>query len=242
MMNLHQTIIIALLLGFFTFSITKAHESSHPNQTCGTGKPAKKLNFPFGFSSNSIIPLDCTQNQSISLHGFHVMNITSSSIFLSLPAECNRSVSSISKLFGTNHAPTLYNGFLLQKCKNPLNACVIPASLVDRRSGVKGCNVKSGNISCYAQSSDDGFLSIKNITGTKCEYLFSSIAAVDPDRNSLQFQTLELGWWVNGSCNCDPNATCKTVKPPGGGTGFRCRCHDGFVGDGFADGSSCQIG
>ena len=76
-----------------------------------------------------------------------------------------------------------------------------------------------------------------------CKYLFSSFAVEqrkdDPDI-SLQFQLLELGWWLEGPCQCSPNATCTNVTVAAGKFGFRCHCPQGYQGDGFLNGTGCR--
>ncbi|KAG5530530.1 hypothetical protein RHGRI_025470 [Rhododendron griersonianum] len=67
----------------------------------------------------------------------------------------------------------------------------------------------------------------------------------DAGRNSkvsLQFQAAELGWWLGGGCDCSAKAECTNVTVLGGGSGYRCQCREGFVGDGFAGGGGCQKG
>lgn len=74
--------------------------------------------------------------------------------------------------------------------------------------------------------------------------MFSSISTTSSGNGIgvvLDVQAVELGWWLEGDCLCSENANCKTVEVPvTGGNGYRCQCEDGFVGDGYLDGSGCR--
>nr|GEV81360.1 wall-associated receptor kinase-like 14 [Tanacetum cinerariifolium] len=58
----------------------------------------------------------------------------------------------------------------------------------------------------------------------------------------LEFQLLELGWWVRGECSCDRNAGCQDVVVENRTVGYQCNCNDGFQGDGFCAGNGCRRG
>ncbi|PNX83312.1 wall-associated receptor kinase 14-like protein [Trifolium pratense] len=172
--------------------------------------------------------------------------MTKNSILIYLPAKCNRSIESIQPLFSDNFAPTRNNSFLVQDCSAPLGGCVIPASsFVGNQIEVESCDSKSSNISCFTQQYHEGdvdVLSYEELNKTRCNYLFSAIAVEQSKEISLQFQAIELSWWVKGSCECSNNATCSNVTLQGNGSGFRCQCLDGFRGDGFANGIGCRRG
>lgn len=228
------------------------------SQTCGTGKWAKRVDYPFGFSSGCEIELNCTAanatanatESEIAIGGFRVLNVTRSSILVSLPAACNRSVGLASPLFAARYAPSWDNGFLLQNCSHPPiggGGCLIPTSFfMDDRFGAAGCGARSDNISCFSPA-DRPFdvMEYDAVLGvTECKILFSAVSAVGPDGNSLEFQVIELSWWLEGSCGgngtCAENANCTAVRLPDSGHGFRCECEDGFEGDGFAAGHGCK--
>ena len=60
---------------------------------------------------------------------------------------------------------------------------------------------------------------------------------------SLEVATIELGWWLQGGCQCSPDANCTVIESPvGRKPGFRCSCKEGFVGDGFLAGTGCRKG
>lgn len=208
------------------------------------------LQYPFGFSEGSGIKLNCTENR-VQVGGFQVQNVTSDSIFIYLPAKCNRSMLSIYPLFGGNFAPTRNNSFLVQDCEAALGGCVIPASsFLGNQIEVESCDKTSGNISCFMKQKkqenegvvDSDFLAFKDLNETGCRYLFSAVAFGQSKEITVQFQEVELGWWLQGPCQCSANATCSTVYLQNGSSGFRCRCNDGFQGDGFANGAGCWKG
>ncbi|XP_030529461.1 wall-associated receptor kinase-like 14 [Rhodamnia argentea] len=236
-----QQAILAIITTLSIISLAEAHNAMNCNRSCGTGASAKHVNFPFGFSGDCEIQLGCAHNSEIRIGEFRVLNLTPYSIIVDLPAKCNRPVTSIKSLFSKNYAPTWTNGFLFQKCKVPLSGCLVPASFVKNRFVNESC--QGENITCYSKESNQGvdLIAYGSLINKGCDFLFSSIAAVDPEKNSLEFQALELGWWLNGSCDyCSVNASCTSVPLLGGGSGFRCECDHGFEGDGFIHGEGCR--
>lgn len=236
-----QQAILAIITTVSIISLAEARNPANCNRSCGTGTSVKRVNYPFGFSSDCEIQLGCANNSEIRVGGFRVLNLTTYSIIIDLPAKCDRRVASIHSLFGKNYAPTWTNGFLFQKCEGAhLSGCLVPTSFVKNRFQNKTC--RGDNITCYSKESKEGvdLIEYGSLNHTGCELLFSSIAAVDPEKNSFKFQALELGWWLNGSCNCTKNATCVRVSLVDGGKGFRCKCDHGFEGDGFVHGEGCR--
>jgi serine/threonine protein kinase len=51
---------------------------------------------------------------------------------------------------------------------------------------------------------------------------------------------MELGWWLEGPCECSIHAVSENVSINSNYTGCRCRCNDGFIGDGFSAGYGCN--
>lgn len=208
------------------------------------GKSPVIVKYPFGFSTASNISLNCS-NGEIRVGEFQVNNITPNSIFINLPPKCNRSIETIKELFNRNYAPSWQNGLLLQNCSSQahLTGCVIPPSLMNSRVELQGCDAKSGNISCYSEEYRKvEVMKYENVSRPGCGVLFSSIA-VGSDRSSgvsLWFQTIELEWWLEGPCRCSPNGNCTKLSLGGDSRGYRCRCNEGFKGDGFLDGEGCQ--
>nr|XP_011469530.1 PREDICTED: wall-associated receptor kinase-like 14 [Fragaria vesca subsp. vesca]XP_011469531.1 PREDICTED: wall-associated receptor kinase-like 14 [Fragaria vesca subsp. vesca] len=216
------------------------------SQNCTTTCGSESVQYPFGFSDGCKIRLNCSDPHT-SIGNFTVQNITSTSIFVNLPAKCNRPVKSMIELFGPNFGPTWNNSLLFQNCLNSQNGCYIPAAFVEKQFALESCKGNNESISCFTEEKSNrseiveyDYLSRKN-----CKYLFGSIAVHSGDQNSplsLEFETIELGWWVSGSClDCADNAACTHVKLPGvNPPGFRCQCLEGFHGDGFRNGSGCR--
>ncbi|KAH7851624.1 hypothetical protein Vadar_014425 [Vaccinium darrowii] len=231
---------------FVSTSIKAVKSSAQCNQSC-KGYP-NRVPYPFGFSAGCKIRLNCTQNGRIRIGRFEVENITSDSILVNLPPECNRTVQQTRQLFGLNYAPTSQNGLLLSNCTTRLDGCLIATTMVEARfASSSDCGSGSRNLSCYSGTNNgSAFIGYDNLTGTGCDFLYSSIAAVDVGDDginstvSLRFQAVELGWWLLGACECATGAECKNFTVPGGGLGFRCQCKEGLIGDGFAGGSGCR--
>ncbi|RDX98518.1 Wall-associated receptor kinase-like 14, partial [Mucuna pruriens] len=233
----------AIVLTIFFFCSTRAKTNHSCDRTCGE----HSLQYPFGFSSGCEIKLSCSNNTQVKIRELEVQNVTSDSIFVSLPAKCNRSVRFIDPLFGANFAPTWNNSFLVQSCKLNFDGCVIPTStFVGGGNQVEGCDNRSENINCFTHlqrnGSGEDVLTLRDLNGIGCKFLFSAITFEKSKVKgvSLQFQMVELGWWLPGPCSCSNNASCTKVHIPGGKEGFRCRCDEGFLGDGFAEGQGCR--
>lgn len=216
------------------------------DRTCRNGKSTKRVPYPFGFSPGCAIRLTCA-NATVKIGEFEVQNVTADSIFVNLPTKCHRQITSLHPLFGPNYGMTRQNSLLLQNCTTHQNGCVIPTSLVEQRFNLKTCGVVSDNITCfswpYNENKSASFMSFNDLSRTGCNYLFSSLAfnSGGNSAGSLEFQLLELGWGLNGSCNCSKNADCTpNVTLANGISGHRCRCQEGFEGDGFVAGDGCR--
>ncbi|RYQ80472.1 hypothetical protein Ahy_Scaffold1g106863 isoform F [Arachis hypogaea] len=243
----HTSFFIVLTI---LMALTRAQNLTNCDRHCG----GKTLNYPFGFSEGCEVKLNCTEDQ-VKVGGFLVQNITASTIFISIPAKCNRTMGSIKPLFNDNFAPTWNNSFLVQNCTEEQGGCVIPAStFTGGQAEVESCDSSSGNISCFTPQSQKqrnnvvvgDVLSYDELKNTRCKFLFSSVAlGQSKELLFLQFQVVELGWWIQGSCHdsgCSQNATCTEVTNPQGknSSGFRCQCLHGFQGDGFINGTGCR--
>ncbi|KAL4180398.1 hypothetical protein AMTRI_Chr13g125060 [Amborella trichopoda] len=234
-----QILILYILILLFPYICAQISRSPC-HRFCG----GKKLPFPFGFSSNCPIPLNCSIKGDITLHDFKILNITVDGILLEYPAICNRKVSDLNRLFGPNFAISSRNGLLLQDCKKSVSDCLISSSLLHDRFNISQCRV-SGNISCFS-ANDHGYLKWKEINGSGCGSLLSSFA-LDQSRSpkiSLDFEVLELSWWMTGNCDntsCSEESNCSEFEiPVTGRHGFRCSCRHGFHGDGFKRGDGCH--
>lgn len=215
--------------------------STSCNRNCG----GKLVQYPFGFSEGCEIKLNCSSNSPrIQIGDFDVHNVTSDHILVGIPAKCDRPIGELRQLIGSNFAPTWRNGLLLENCSAPMNDCVVPRRLVMSTIGLQDCHKGEGNddrITCYSVGSNDSteFLDYGTVKETgSCSYLLSSILVENASPSSsiaLDFQMVELGWWMNGSCHggCDLNANCSEVRYEGR-LGHRCKCKHGYIGDGFA--------
>lgn len=96
-------------------------------------------------------------------------------------------------------------------------------------------------------------MSLQNIRSKRCRYIMSAIAAEELRNNSdmsggesgvsLEVETIELAWWLEGECECSKHANCTRLKSPTDQKpGYRCRCREGFSGDGYLAGSGCRKG
>lgn len=247
----HQLVVLSIVSILALPSSGRNSSLTNCNQFCGE----ERVPYPFGFSDGCRIKLNCSTGTK-KIGNFAVQNVTSDQILLRLPAKCNRSIEELSGLFGKHFAPTSRNGLLLENCSAHIDDCVIPGRLIRSRSGFKDCHygtksTDSYNVSCYSGEPEDAthFLDYGKITKEgNCRFLYSSIlvdlneSASDFSRSlfvGLDFQTVELGWWLNGDCDCDPNANCTRVRYATR-LGFRCKCKEGYAGDGFVGGEPCR--
>lgn len=245
--HLQKSKLLSIVIIFITIFITvSTANQTKPNCIRRCGKQSVK--YPFGFSDGCEIKLNCSINKELKIGELKVQEVNSDSIFISLPAKCNRSMSFIHQLFDKNYAPTWNNTFLVQNCSvSNLSGCVIPTSSFIGKQ-IEGCDGsrRSDNITCFTQlqrqRTREDVLALEDWIGIRCKFLFSAIAFDKSKVNEapLQFQVVELGWWLEGSCRCSQDANCTEVHRARGKQGFRCRCREGFVGDGFVNGSGCR--
>ncbi|KAF5200816.1 Wall-associated receptor kinase-like [Thalictrum thalictroides] len=235
----HHHVSIDLLL--FILLLIVIESSSHCNRSCGK----QVLQFPFGFSDGCEIRLNCSKDGTgeIKIDQFQVQNVTGDSILVNLPAKCNRPINDLRPLFGQNYSLTLLNGLLLQNCSNPPNNCVIPRALMNSQFMSEGCN-QTYCFSKELKGNGDRFMDFAEVENSTCKFLFSSISVDAANRSStvsLDFQRIQLDWWLEGQCNCSANANCSKIIFPGNQQkGFRCSCVPGFHGDGFQAGNGCH--
>ncbi|XP_060199551.1 wall-associated receptor kinase-like 14 [Lycium barbarum] len=233
---LHFRTILYLSIFFLSSNIVLGSNCTH---SCGK----KILPFPFGFSHGCPIKLNCTSNGKIVLNKFPVQSVTSDTILINLVAQCRRPVSAIHNLFTHNYAPTSRNGILFQNCSFSQSSCLIPSTRIQTHFELLDCGKE--NMSCYSEpNSDNNFIDFKNLSRTGCRSFFSAISVestLNSSAVSLDVQMVQLGWWVRGNCRCSSNANCTKIKSPvDGKKGYRCQCFEGFIGDGFLDGSGCR--
>ncbi|CAO2830614.1 unnamed protein product [Amaranthus hypochondriacus] len=231
-------------LGFLLIFIS-ATEAILNSTNCSRICNGTEINYPFGFSPNCEFQLNCTFEGKMEFKGLEIRNLSWETMSLILPPNCSRPIRQISLFFGKNYALTTRNGLLLQNCSTPLYGCMIPASIIETKFG--GCGAGRENMSCYVTENPiggGGILRYEDVMNTRCGFLYSSIVVDDVASGNytsaalLEFQAIQVDWWLTGTCRCHPNAVCSTV----GASGFRCRCNDGFVGDGFVNGRGCRNG
>lgn len=231
-----------LSLLFFICIISFVNAVDRCEETCGTENLAKRFSYPFGFSSGCPIQLNCTEGtETVKIGEFEVENVTADSIFVNLPAKCEREITSLSPLFGDSYGMTRQNSLLFQNCSAPRNSCLIPMKLVEQRFNLSNCGVNSDDIRCYYSGSNTGLMRYSDLKQSGCQFLFSSLAFNSGEKTSvsLEFERVELEWWLHGNCSCSENANCHNFTANGKHV-HRCRCKEGFEGDGFKHGTGCR--
>ncbi|XP_027356347.1 wall-associated receptor kinase-like 14 [Abrus precatorius] len=235
-------ILVVFIIPFPIINTQVNHRDCH--QTCGSSKP---FPYPFGFSSGCAIRLNCTPDAGPSVGEFPVQTVTADSIIVNIKAQCNRPFDTFHHLFSHKYAPTSENVILFDNCTGTPLPCFIPESLVRTQFQSDGCSGSGGgNLSCYFEKSTKGFVSDRILEQIECKHFMSSISSNNLRNNSgavsLEVATVELGWWLQGDqCQCSDHANCtKLQSPVDGKPGFRCRCNEGFIGDGFLAGTGCH--
>ncbi|KAF5779390.1 putative protein kinase RLK-Pelle-WAK-LRK10L-1 family [Helianthus annuus] len=244
-MNLHLFILFLVLITTLTTSSTSAQANC--TRVCN----GESVAYPFGFSDGCQIRLNCSEGGVIRVGEYNVQNITSDRILVNLPAKCDRKFDEIRVFNNDNFALSSRNGLLLEKCNSTLNDCVVSTARVENHFNLQKCDTRdnSTTMNCYSEDDPDvEFVNLKPLEDARCQILFSSVT-VDVNGSSsttpsmpvsLEFQLLDLGWWVRGECSCDKNASCRNVSYANRTVGYRCHCNDGFAGDGFTAGNGCR--
>ncbi|GJV95112.1 wall-associated receptor kinase-like protein 14 [Tanacetum coccineum] len=250
-MILHELLFISMFLVITTLKTTTY---AKPNCTRVCGR--KTVPYPFGFSDGCEIRLNCTNSpdnfsRDVTFHEYVVQNVTKEHLLVILPAKCDRPYEVIRLFNSNNFALTSRNGLLLENCSEILNDCMLSTTSVENHFNIRQCgSVVNRSMNCYSQDNPDRveFLDLRRLEEARCQVLFSSIT-VDINGTSsqslpvsLEFQLLELGWWVRGECSCDRNAGCQDAVVENRTVGYRCNCNDGFEGDGFRAGNGCRKG
>ncbi|KAJ6404822.1 hypothetical protein OIU84_012903 [Salix udensis] len=231
----------AIFLAILAISLIEAHASIkfRCNRTCGTNN----LPYPFGFSADCDIHLNCSPSGQMLINEFPVQIVGQNSIKIILEPKCNRPFEALDNLFTKNYAPKSTNAILLHNCTSAVSPCNIPSIKVQTHFESLNCS-NNNNLSCFSKEvTEDGFFDYSMANISRCQYLLSSISAESFTGSgvSLEIQMMELWWWLQGDCRCSKDAICTQVESPAG-SGFRCQCRDGLVGDGYLAGVGCRKG
>ncbi|KAK9053877.1 hypothetical protein SSX86_024952 [Deinandra increscens subsp. villosa] len=248
MINLKLFISILISISTFPSIISP---KPYCNRTCPGAVP-EHIPYPFGFSPGCEIQLNCTPNGTVSLGDFSVQKFNHDELLVNLPTKCTRAAETLHSLYGDHYAPTSDNAVLLQNCTQEMGTtCTVPATMIQPYLEVIDCGVQSGvygNVSCYYSGDRRStFLDYGSVETKGCRFLVSGmvikIVGEDIPAVSLNVQVVKLGWWMKGHCRCSDGGICtEFVSPVDGGAAYRCRCEDGFVGDGYKDNLGCRKG
>nr|XP_043616246.1 wall-associated receptor kinase-like 14 [Erigeron canadensis] len=216
------------------------------NQSCPGGK-FNQVPYPFGFSSGCEIQLNCTSSGVVLINEFPVEQINSDDLIVTLPTMCGRPVNTLRNLYSKNYALTSASAILMENCTTETSNCYLPVQLPQFRSAIVNCSsVGYGNMSCYVGDvRSNMFLDYGNVTSLGCKFLLTGfvserIGGVGPPPSMTR--AVKLGWWVKGTCDdsCSDDANCtRIVSPVDGSDGYRCKCRNGFNGDGYKSSSGC---
>ncbi|XP_042420922.1 wall-associated receptor kinase-like 14 isoform X2 [Zingiber officinale] len=231
-----------LLLDAAAPSPSIAVESTRCDRTCGS----TTVLYPFGFSAGCQILLNCSASGEVRLGTYLVRNVTASSLIVDVSASCNRSIRDAAVLFSDRLSVAASNALFLRNCTGSEGQeCSIGTEIISKRLNQTSCGRTEDDIRCYSSGRTEGFYSKKNFTemANRCKFLFTSLRYGRDafNQSTLEFESAEVEWWLQGDCRCAANANCYRIDLPSGNgtTGYRCSCNEGFTGDGFADGGGC---
>uniref|UniRef100_A0A0D6QYW1 Protein kinase domain-containing protein n=1 Tax=Araucaria cunninghamii TaxID=56994 RepID=A0A0D6QYW1_ARACU len=249
------------LFGFLLIFVRKisyvlSNAEAPCNRTCGS----TTVKYPFGFSASCPYRLDtdCSGSGDLHLKGFKVLDFTDESVIIDpwnrnhSPTQCYQQLDILSD-FKQQFALTGRNVFLLgENCTEPV--CTLDVStLIDvvykDGSGRKNCTPvdSSRNHTCISMIGQK-WVPWKNLEDSNCKDMMSSMIYEGKQNSSISFKVneIDLAWWMNGTCqtnSCSANANCTKFRNPNTNKmAHRCKCLEGFVGDGFLQGSGCQKG
>uniref|UniRef100_A0A453JQ02 Wall-associated receptor kinase galacturonan-binding domain-containing protein n=1 Tax=Aegilops tauschii subsp. strangulata TaxID=200361 RepID=A0A453JQ02_AEGTS len=235
------------------------------NRWCGD----TTVPYPFGFSDGCPIALSCDADTSPTLPytgggsgtSYRVVsfNSTISTVMVSLPVSCIRSVPDVRRaLSGANYGVSARTMLSVRGCHNAsASSCIIPAGVISRLLDTARCDGSDASVKCVASVAPNAsaglayrqFLRWEDVEKASCNDVLASGVCLDMVDGvlSLANEVAELAWWLNGTCvggggGCAANATCSDVNTPSGSVGHRCTCVAGMDGDGFLPGDGCYVG
>ncbi|KAJ8772607.1 hypothetical protein K2173_027784 [Erythroxylum novogranatense] len=225
-------------LANLVISLVSADTSSRCNPICGKNH----LPYPFGFSPGCLIPLNCSSTGDLFMGEFPVYSVNEDTIKISLETKCTRPVQVLQTLFSNNYQPKSTNAILLHNCTK-VSPCNLTTLNVETHFETVKCSQDS-NISCFNQETGDLLFNHSALPKLleQCQYLLSSISAAYFQHGhlmSLDVQAMGLTWWLPGDCKCSKDANC-TKFNTWNGRGYRCKCRNGLIGDGYASGVGCR--
>uniref|UniRef100_A0A0E0BUS9 Protein kinase domain-containing protein n=1 Tax=Oryza glumipatula TaxID=40148 RepID=A0A0E0BUS9_9ORYZ len=272
-------LLLILPEGALSASPATAAAAASGDERCRRQCGGLAVPYPFGFSGDCPILLACDEGNSTaallrpttngtsttaeSSSSYAVaassFNSTASTLLVSLPPSCNRTVSDARRwLSGANYGVSSRTGLFLRGCQNAASTnCNVPAEVILRTEKCGGGNASP--VTCIAAISAETdmakgvgmFARWDMVDEPRCDNLLTSVYSETQEQLfTLEIAVAELGWWVNGSCSavagdlagrCAANATCHDVQTPSGAWGHRCECHAGLIGDGFAAGDGCHF-
>ncbi|KAI3669640.1 hypothetical protein L6452_40949 [Arctium lappa] len=250
-MILHLLLVFSVIRITFTSPLSSSAEANCTRVCGGGGGRETTVEYPFGFTSGCEISLNCSENGNIQIAGYNVQNLTRDYILINFPAKCDRQFEEIRFFHSSNFALTSRNGLLLENCSSTLNDCVVSPTRVENHFNLQQCDSTTNrSMNCYSEDNPDleDIMNLGRLETAGCKVLFSSVTvglngtSSENSPASLEFQSLQLGWWVKGDCKCHRNAVCRNVSFENTMMGYRCHCNEGYDGDGFVDGDGCHRG
>ncbi|WOL10904.1 wall-associated receptor kinase-like 14 [Canna indica] len=224
----HHLLFVFLFL--FLGDLVVAVVSANCNQTCGNNK----VPYPFGSTDGCPIRLNCSES-SFQIGEFRVRNITDDYVLLDVPPSCNRSVRAADSLVAANYALTKRNGLVLRNCtESSRDVCNVSAVLFEN-----SCDPRYNNNTCFYSKTKGEFIDKDGIAPSRCSILQTSAVSLSAP-STLELSTAELEWWLEGPCRCSEKANFSFRQTAATGQNrFRCRCLDGWKGDGYPNGTGC---